>query len=113
MGEKSKKTRLSFLLNDEEEEVFPRGAPGSSSRDYRFGDRRPADSRSSSLVPPYPTSHRSRAGNSSDLGPGERSVKNSSADKREKGVRKKRQRKFVCETCGFGFYTNSDLQKVS
>lgn len=29
-----------------------------------------------------------------------------------RGVRKKRQRKFICETCGFGFYTNSDLQKV-
>lgn len=29
-----------------------------------------------------------------------------------RGVRKKRQRKFVCDTCGFGFYTNSDLQKV-
>lgn len=33
-----------------------------------------------------------------------------STDRR--GVRKKRQRKFVCDTCGFGFYTNSDLQKV-
>lgn len=32
------------------------------------------------------------------------------ADKR--AVRKKRQRKFVCDKCNFGFYTNSDLQKV-
>lgn len=31
----------------------------------------------------------------------------------QRGVRKKRQRKFVCATCSFGFYTNSDLQKVS
>lgn len=31
----------------------------------------------------------------------------------KRGVRKKRQRKFVCDTCGFGFYTNSDLQKVA
>lgn len=31
----------------------------------------------------------------------------------KRGVRKKRQRKFTCETCKFGFYTNSDLQKVS
>lgn len=30
----------------------------------------------------------------------------------QRGVRKKRQRKFMCPTCGFGFYTNSDMQKV-
>lgn len=37
-------------------------------------------------------------------------IQGTAGDRR--GVKKKRQRKFVCETCGFGFYTNSDLQKV-
>lgn len=28
------------------------------------------------------------------------------------GARKSRPRRFICETCEFAFYTNSDLQKV-
>lgn len=139
MGDKSKKTRLSFLLNDDEEDiVFPtrslsfgvqRHAAGSqhSSRD-RLGEtgrvaRKPDEMRASSMMAAYTSSSsRSRTDTASTRrrssersymhrSPTSSELPTTGAEKR--GVRKKRQRKFICDTCDFGFYTNSDLQKVT
>lgn len=123
-SESSRKGKLSFVLNGDDEGAGPghtqhRHRSGSSGggrqqgnpagHEYGRGGAEHAtspalmmQSRSTTRQPyaaPDAAAHRGHSGADA---PG--------AEKR--GVRKKRQRKFACDTCGFGFYTNSDLQKV-
>lgn len=125
-SESSRKGKLSFVLNGDDEGAGPghshqRHRSSSSSgggrqqgnpAGYEYGRGSGEHATSPALMvqsrsttrQPYaaPDGAAGHRGHSAADAPG--------AEKR--GVRKKRQRKFACDTCGFGFYTNSDLQKV-
>lgn len=122
-----RKGRLSFLLNHDEDDVrlpqSPYRFPQEQSVRKEAGERPQRSDNlnkgsQNAVLPPqtdpkyFQTARISDTGRQAQ-GPVQTSLQqgteNRVSDKR--GVRKKRQRKFVCDTCGFGFYTNSDLQK--
>lgn len=119
----SEKARLSYLLNydDDAHQTFPPSRVGS----YGQPSRMQQDSFPSHRQDPsaYGRARGSSAANhvknlqarqrtySTERMGIQQPVGDSTSHER-KGVRKKRQRKFICDRCNFGFYTNSDLQKV-
>lgn len=132
---KSRKTRVSFLLNDDDDEdavlgntgfeVLRQGTNSNKERKGEFGrqDRTAhqageesvqAISKGGALLPTRSSGAVSASGSmqSASFYQGSPSQEQQPGGSGKKGVRKKRQRKFPCDTCGFSFYTNSDLQKV-
>lgn len=128
-GDSSRKGRLSFLLNhdDEDKRLHEINSNSHDERSAPSGDGEwggpgffhssfaanrghgmdsgmislPSGSTFQGRTPQYDRANSSKANSASESGGSEK-----------KGVRKKRQRKFICDRCSFGFYTNSDLQKV-
>lgn len=125
----SKKGRLSFLLNHDDVESRPQGQYNSFGGDDNVTmvtERRRSDGSSFSRKGSHTDNGRSmrtahlpvtlsgieRAMQFERSQPSRLSSANDTVGSEKRGVRKKRQRKFVCDRCSFGFYTNSDLQKV-
>lgn len=96
------KSKLSFLLNNDDSDGEP-----DPSRGYNAGR---GGSSGTGFYPRYP--QQGGASSSASASKARSSHQASSSASAGRGVRKQRQRKFACDTCGFAFYTNSDLQKV-
>lgn len=62
------------------------------------------------IVGPSTATQLGRSTSSKGLGTSAASVTSSNG---KGNAKKQRPRKFVCDICSFGFYTNSDMQKVS
>lgn len=125
----SKKGRLSFLLNHDDVDNRPQGSHnhfgadgdvpmvservrGSGSSSSKRGSYRSSGRGLGSTSLPMPSIGAERATHFERSQPSRISSANDTVGSEKRGVRKKRQRKFICDRCNFGFYTNSDLQKV-
>lgn len=96
----SKKGKLSYVLNNDDDGIMPSQSGLSNLHAGRSSGFGMLNGPSNENLGGYQLFQQRPQGESPN---GSSSTKN--------GVRKKRQRKFICDVCNFGFYTNSDLQK--